>query len=205
MRSEKVTIGKIVSPHGVKGLFKVLVYSENEDSFFSHKSYFKVKNKKIDIIKKFNKGIFIVCESATIQSRDQVNEIINEDIVISATDLKKNYNNKNLKLSPYIPYSKISSKIKKIDVFVLPYTSKVTVSGDIGDISKYTSPLKVFDYMICGKLLICSNLSSSLSISKISCFWSNEIFKIATIVSDILFRSDIDFMFEKDFFNYYNI
>ncbi len=95
MRSEKVTIGKIVSPHGVKGLFKVLVYSENEDSFFSHKSYFKVKNKKIDIIKKFNKGNFIVCESATIQSRDQVNEIINEDIVISATDLKKNYNNKN--------------------------------------------------------------------------------------------------------------
>ena len=95
MRSEKVTIGKIVSPHGVKGLFKVLIYSENEDSFFSHKSYFKVKNKKIDIIKKFNKGNFIVCESATIQSREQVTEIINEDIVISATDLKKNYNNKN--------------------------------------------------------------------------------------------------------------
>ena len=95
MSSEKVTIGKIVSPHGVKGLFKVLIYSENEDSFFSHKSYFKVKNKKIDIIKKFNKGNFIVCESATIQSREQVNEIINEDIVISATDLKKNYNNKN--------------------------------------------------------------------------------------------------------------
>ena len=95
MRSEKVTIGKIVSPHGVKGLFKVLIYSENEDSFFSHKSYFKVKNKKIDIIKKFNKGNFIVCESATIQSREQVNEIINEDIVISAKDLKKNKNNKN--------------------------------------------------------------------------------------------------------------
>jgi 16S rRNA processing protein RimM len=25
MRSEKVTIGKIVSPHGVKGLFNVLI------------------------------------------------------------------------------------------------------------------------------------------------------------------------------------
>ena len=95
MRSEKVTIGKIVSPHGVKGFFKVLIYSENEDSFFSHKSYFKVKNKKIDIIKKFNKGNFIVCESRTIQSREQVAEIINQDIEISATDLKKNYNNKN--------------------------------------------------------------------------------------------------------------
>ena len=95
MRSEKVTIGKIVSPHGVKGLFKVLVYSESEDSFFSNKSYFKVKNKKIDIIKKFNKGNFIVCESTTIQSREQVAEIVNEDILISETDLKKNNNNKN--------------------------------------------------------------------------------------------------------------
>ncbi len=95
MRSDKVTIGKIVAPHGVKGLFKVLVYSENENSFFSHKSYFKVKNKKIDIIKKFNKGNFIVCESTIIQSREQVTEIINEDIVISATDIKKNNNNKN--------------------------------------------------------------------------------------------------------------
>ena len=95
MRSEKVTIGKIVSPHGVKGLFKVLIYSENEDSFFSHKSYFKVKNKKVDIIKKFNKGNFIVCESRTIKSREQVAEIINQDIEISATDLKKNSNNKN--------------------------------------------------------------------------------------------------------------
>lgn len=95
MRSEKVTIGKIVSPHGVKGLFKVLIYSDNEDSFFSHKSYFKVKNKKIDIIKKFNKGNFIVCESTRIQNREQVSEVINEDIVISATDLKKNNNNNN--------------------------------------------------------------------------------------------------------------
>ena len=95
MKIEKVTIGKIVSPHCIKGLFNVLIYSENEDSFFSHKSYFKVKNKKIDIIKKFNKGNFIVCESATIQNREQGNEIINQDIVISATDLKKNYNNKN--------------------------------------------------------------------------------------------------------------
>ena len=95
MRNEKVTIGKIVSPHGVKGLFKVLVYSDNEDSFFSNKSYFKVKNKKIDIIKKFNKGNFIVCESTTIKSREQVSEILNEDIVISATNLKKNNNNNN--------------------------------------------------------------------------------------------------------------
>ena len=41
---------------------------------------------------------------------------------------------------------------------ILPYTKKITVSGNIGDISSYTSPLKVFDYMKTGKLIICSNL-----------------------------------------------
>ena len=36
--------------------------------------------------------------------------------------------------------------------------NQVTVSGDVGDISKYTSPLKLFDYMKLGKLILCSNL-----------------------------------------------
>ena len=92
MINEKVTIGKIVSSHGVKGHFRVLVYSKDENSFFSHKNYFKVKNKKIDIIKKFNKGKFIICESPKIKNREQVSEIINEDIVILVTDLKINNN-----------------------------------------------------------------------------------------------------------------
>ena len=38
------------------------------------------------------------------------------------------------------------------------YTNKITVSGNVGDIANYTSPLKIFDYMITGKLIICSNL-----------------------------------------------
>ena len=49
-------------------------------------------------------------------------------------------------------------KISKIDLCLLPYTSKITVSGNVGDISQYTSPLKIFDYMITGKLIVCSNL-----------------------------------------------
>ena len=47
--------------------------------------------------------------------------------------------------------------------------SKITVSGNIGDISKYTSPLKIFDYMILGKLIVCTNLpvlKKSLKINK---------------------------------------
>ena len=73
-------------------------------------------------------------------------------------ELRKRYKNKNLILTSYLPYSKIKKHINKIDVALLPYTSKVTVSGNVGDISKYTSPLKIFDFMKAGKLILCSNL-----------------------------------------------
>ncbi|MDB9739011.1 glycosyltransferase [Candidatus Pelagibacter sp.] len=72
--------------------------------------------------------------------------------------IKRNVQNKNLLFFPYIPYSEVSKEIKKVDVCILPYTSKITVSGNVGDISKFTSPLKIFDYMKLGKLIISSNL-----------------------------------------------
>ncbi len=74
------------------------------------------------------------------------------------TELKKNYSSKNIFFHKYIPYSQIKNQIQKIDICLLPYTDKITVSGDVGDISKYTSPLKLFDYMITGKLIICSDI-----------------------------------------------
>ena len=72
-------------------------------------------------------------------------------------ELKKDILNKK-SFSKYIPYAKVLSELNKIDICILPYTSKITVSGNVGDISKFTSPLKIFDYMKLGKLIICSNL-----------------------------------------------
>ena len=72
--------------------------------------------------------------------------------------IKRNIKNKNIYFYPYIPYSRVEKKINQIDICLLPYTSKITVSGNVGDISKYTSPLKLFDYMKLGKLIISSNL-----------------------------------------------
>ena len=73
-------------------------------------------------------------------------------------ELKKKHNNKNIFFSEFIAYLKIEKKLNKIDICILPYTKTVTVSGNVGDISNYTSPLKIFDYMKTGKLIICSNL-----------------------------------------------
>ena len=59
----------------------------------------------------------------------------------------------------HLSYSEVSKKLKKIDICILLHTSKVTVSGNVGDISKYTLPLKIFDYMKLGKLIISTNLT----------------------------------------------
>ena len=43
-----------------------------------------------------------------------------------------------------------------MDILLLPYASTVAVAG-IGN-PNYTSPLKLFDYLSAGKIIICSDL-----------------------------------------------
>ena len=45
-----------------------------------------------------------------------------------------------------------------MDVLLLPYTKKVTVSGDVGDIYKFMSPMKMFDYLGSQKIIISSDV-----------------------------------------------
>tara|TARA_B100000795_G_C22770306_1_gene427560 strand:+ start:284 stop:1399 length:1116 start_codon:yes stop_codon:yes gene_type:complete len=71
--------------------------------------------------------------------------------------IKRKNNQKNLYLSSYQPYNKISELLMKVDISILPYVSNITVAGNVGDITKFTSPLKLFDYMACGKIILCSN------------------------------------------------
>ena len=73
-------------------------------------------------------------------------------------NLKKIIKNTNIFFSPYIPYNKVLKELNKIDICLLPYNKRITVAGNIGNIYKFTSPLKVFDYMIAGKLIICSDI-----------------------------------------------
>ena len=41
----------------------------------------------------------------------------------------------------------------------MPYTSKITAAGNYGDITNFTSPLKLFDYLSVGRVILCSNYS----------------------------------------------
>ena len=58
-----------------------------------------------------------------------------------------------------MPYKNLKQHLSKMDVLVMPSNNRVLRSlGGIGNISKYTSPLKLFDYLASGKLIIASNL-----------------------------------------------
>ena len=147
-----------------------------------HKSYFVKKNKllvlhnassiksKFKKYKSLNKNLKIGYFGSIYKSRglDMLIKLSKEDknnlyfiyggAKQEIESLKKKHLSKNLYFQSYIPYSKIKKKLESIDICLLPYTNKITVSGNVGDISKFTSPLKVFDYMITGKLIICSNI-----------------------------------------------
>ena len=73
--------------------------------------------------------------------------------------LKLIHKNKNLKISSYVSQKKFVIALRKVDICLLPYTKKISVAGNVGDISKYTSPLKIFDFMKMGKIIISSELN----------------------------------------------
>ena len=70
----------------------------------------------------------------------------------------KNFN-KNIFFNNYIPYRNIPNELKKMDILLMPYVSSITVAGNIGDITKFTSPLKLFDYLSVGKIIMCSDFN----------------------------------------------
>ena len=59
----------------------------------------------------------------------------------------------------YVSYKNLKYHIAKMDVLIMPSNNKILRSvGGIGNIAKYTSPLKLFDYMASGKFILASNL-----------------------------------------------
>ena len=65
----------------------------------------------------------------------------------------------NLQINHSIQYSKLKKIISKMDILLIPSnTKKIRSLGGIGNIAKFTSPLKLFDYLASGKLIIASNV-----------------------------------------------
>ena len=142
------------------GITKKIIVLHNASSLKSKMKKYHFNPKKLNIGyfgSIYNsRGIEMIIKISKIDSRN--NYFIYGGSKKQILDIKKNISNKNINFFSHIPYSAIYKKLSNIDVCILPYTSKITVSGNVGDISKYTSPLKLFDYMKLGKLILCSNL-----------------------------------------------
>jgi glycosyltransferase involved in cell wall biosynthesis len=145
-------------------------------------SKYPIKSKKIIILpsgssikenyqykinkKKFNIGYFgslyksrgldLIIKLALIDPKNNYYVYGNKrNIKISISKKSEN----NLYLNDYIPYKNISKILLNMDLLLMPYTSSITVAGDVGDITKFTSPLKLFDYLCVGRPIICSNFN----------------------------------------------
>ena len=117
----------------------------------------------------------------------------------------------NLNLENHIPYKDISKVLNKMDILLIPYVSSITVSGNVGDITKYTSPLKLFDYLCAGKMIICSdydvfkeiiqNKKNAIFIKnyKNPYSWMNEIIKLKNQSSKQFIMSRNNYLLSKKF------
>ena len=116
------------------------------------------KNLKIGYFGLVNKsrGFNFICNLSKIDTDNDYFIIGGSNNQIN--DFKRKNLNKNLHLKSYIPHKKIKNYIMKMDLLILPYENKVLVSGNVGDIGKFTSPMKLFDYLASSKPIIASSL-----------------------------------------------
>ena len=71
----------------------------------------------------------------------------------------KNKFSKNIKFMGYIPYKKVGKVLSNYKVVIMPYSSKVGVLMRNIFVQNYFSPLKMFEYMASGKIIIASKLN----------------------------------------------
>tara|TARA_B100001057_G_scaffold474275_1_gene539620 strand:+ start:1029 stop:2138 length:1110 start_codon:yes stop_codon:yes gene_type:complete len=126
-------------------------------------------------------------------------------------NIKIKYYNSNLYLNDYLPYKSIPENISKMDVLLMPYQEKISAAGDVGNIINFTSPLKLFDYIACGKTIISSNVKVLKEILKekknvifIKNFnnvfsWKREIEKIKCLNTKRLIISNNNFKLSKKY------
>ncbi len=120
------------------------------------------KGKSIEIIKKISKRM--VKTKFYLYGNDK----------IIPNDQKKKFT-RNAIFCGYTFYRKIPNLLSKHKVCLMPYSKKTFINADKISNEKYISPLKLFDYLASGKILIASKMSgySHILKNKKNCFLVN--------------------------------
>ena len=64
----------------------------------------------------------------------------------------------NIALTGFIPNAELPHYQAACDILLMPYQHKVAASSG-GDIARYLSPMKLFEYLACGRVILSSDLS----------------------------------------------
>ena len=65
---------------------------------------------------------------------------------------------KNMIFKGFVPYNILTKKIENYKILLMPYSKKIRVLIKNTNVENYFSPLKMFDYMASGKIIIASDL-----------------------------------------------
>lgn len=132
--------------------FKSIKIKEYKDTCFYSGSF--SKGKGLEIILKISKKIPEI----------DFHLYGNKNTIFDKSILNKNF--KNVYFKGYLAYSELVKKINSYKILLMPYKKNVSVLIKDIDVSKYFSPLKMFDYLASGKIIIASDLQVYKNILK---------------------------------------
>ena len=138
---------------------KFFVSASGSSIQINSKNQFLKKNKRLNIgyfgsLYK-SRGIDLILRLSQI---DKENKYFVYGDLNQFKNIKYKFCNRNLHINDYLPYKDISRNISKMDILLMPYKDKIVSAGNVGNIIKFTSPLKLFDYLASGKIILSSNL-----------------------------------------------
>ena len=117
----------------------------------------------------------------------------------------KNIFRKNILFYDFKSYKNIPKILKSSKFLLLPYSNQVLVNSNSLEVSNFMSPLKMFDYLAAGKIILASNLNvySHILKNNYNCYLTekNEEKYWIELIQKVLKRSNFKSLEKKCDFN----
>lgn len=133
-----------------------------------------LKNYKYSFLKKNNHKINILYIGSFYNGRGvelifnlaKRNPKLNFSLIGLRNEKKFEKRSKNLRVFKYIDYKKVPKAISKADILLMPYSSNTSINARGINTADYCSPIKMFDYLAAGKIILSSKLHGICEVLK---------------------------------------